>query len=381
MDVPARTRPREAPGRPHPPGPSRLVEPRLSVVIVNYHHWDDTARLVRQLRASIGLRRGRVEVVIVDNHSPAHPIVPRLRRLEGVSLRRWGSNRGFARAVNEGCRLARGQWLLLLNPDMTLPANFLDEVLDRVEHLAAADLTAGVVGLGLRDPDGARQLSTGRFPTLAGTLLRLALPRRRRKYTAPAGDGPCPVGWVTGCCMVVRRDCWDDLGGLDPAFFLYYEDVDLCRRAWDAGWSVWHDPGPWAVHHHPLHSRAVAPHIRLITRHALLTYARKYWPRWQARALTGIVGVEARVRRLLASWRGDGDTAAVFAELARVAGSFAAGRPEDAARRLLRVVRLQEERLAATVDHRAVPQPDRPAPPLPVERHPPCAAGHADAGR
>src|SRR5215510_6069465 len=75
MDAPARSYPLEAPGRPHIPDPARRADPRLSVVIVNYRHWDDTARLVRQLRASTCLRRGRAEVVIVDNHSPAHPVV------------------------------------------------------------------------------------------------------------------------------------------------------------------------------------------------------------------------------------------------------------------------------------------------------------------
>ena len=82
--------------------------PRLSVVVVNYVHWDDTARLVRQLRGGDVLRDGRAEVVIVDNHSPRHPVIPRLRRTPNVSLVRWRANRGFARAVNEGARLARG---------------------------------------------------------------------------------------------------------------------------------------------------------------------------------------------------------------------------------------------------------------------------------
>src|SRR5262249_49609629 len=90
------------------------VLPKLSVVIVNYHHWRGTAQLARRVLASPAGRRGLVEVVVVDNHSPAHPLMTRLRRWPGVSLRRWRRNRGFACAANEGCRLARGDWLLLL---------------------------------------------------------------------------------------------------------------------------------------------------------------------------------------------------------------------------------------------------------------------------
>src|SRR5262245_1442658 len=94
--------------------------PRVSVVIVNYRLWEETGELVKQLVAAPCTQRGDVEVVIVDNHSPAHPLARRLRRWPGVSLRRWGRNRGFAQAVNEGCRLSQGDWLLLLNPDISV---------------------------------------------------------------------------------------------------------------------------------------------------------------------------------------------------------------------------------------------------------------------
>jgi GT2 family glycosyltransferase len=352
-----------------PARPRRRTGPRLSVVVVNYHDWADTARLVQQLRASPLMRHDEAEVVVVDNRSPWHPIVPRLRRWPGVSLRRWRRNRGFARAVNEGCRLSQGDWLLLLNPDMDLPANFLEEVLRRADALAAAEPSAGIVGFGLRDHDGSRQLSAGRFPTLLGCLAGLALPRWRRKYVETPTNRPTPVDWVTGCCLLVRRDCWDDVGGLSPDFFLYYEDVDLCRRAAERGWTVWHEPGPWAVHHSPLHARAVPPHLRVITRHALLTYARKHWPGWQVRALAGIVRLEAWLRGLWARGRSE-PAARHFAELGRIATDLAAGREDEAGRRLRRVVQDEEERRARAVDRGAQPQPARPAAPVPGQRGP-----------
>lgn len=315
--------------------------PRLSVVIVNYGQWPDTAALVRQLRREGCLRRGDVEVIVVDNHSPPHPLALRLRRWPGVSLRRWRRNRGFGRAANEGARLSRGDWVLLLNPDVTLSPGFLDAALAHAYRLAAEQPIVGVVGFGLRNRDGSRQLSTGPFPTLAGTLARLLLPRARRKYSPAPGDGS--VDWATGCCLLVRRECWEELGGLDPAFFLYYEDVDLCRRARVAGWAVRHEPGLWVVHHHPLHGRRVPPHLRLITRHALLTYAGKHWPRWQVRLLAGIVGLEARVRAALARRRGDSGAASVFVQLKRLARETALGRAAAAARRLASVVQQQEK--------------------------------------
>jgi GT2 family glycosyltransferase len=154
------------------------------------------------------------------------------------------------------------------------------------------------------------------------------------------------VDWATGCCLLIRRDCWEQLGGLDPDYFLYYEDVDFCRRARERGWVVAYEPTPSAVHHHPLHGRSVPPHLRLVTRHALLTYGFKHWPAWQARLLAGVVAVEASARQTLARWKGDAGAAKVFCEMGRIAADLGCGRPRAAWKRLQQVVQRQEERRA-----------------------------------
>jgi len=332
---------------PRPAGERRLVQgaPELSVVIVNYRQWQDTLALVRQLRQSPALREGAAEVIVVDNHSPKDPAVTRLRRSPGVSLWRARRNRGFAAAANQGCRLGRGRWLLLLNPDTSVHAGFLDPALAAAEALAAGEPSAGVVGFELRHSDGTRQHSFGPFPTLFSTLARLLLPRSRRKYHAIAPDQRCRVPWLTGCCLLIRRDCYDQLGGFDEDFFLYYEDVDLCRRAAAAGWSVWYEPALTVMHHRPLHVRAVPAHLRLFTRHAALTYARKHWPGWHARGLARLVGAAAGLRRRWAAWHGDTDAAEAFATLGAIAADLAADQPEDAQRHLDHFIRRRETQL------------------------------------
>jgi N-acetylglucosaminyl-diphospho-decaprenol L-rhamnosyltransferase len=297
-----------------PKSPS-LGTPRLSIVVVNYRQWDATEDLVRHLQASASLKRSEAEIVIVDNHSPTHPIVKRLRRLPNVSLRRWQQNRGFARAVNEGCRLSQGDWLLLLNPDTTPTEEFLDGVTALVDQL---EPNAGIVGFHLRNSDGTRQRSAGPFPTLFSTLARIVLPRSRRKYHTVSSEKRCQVAWVTGCCLLVRRECLRDLGGLDEDYFLYYEDVDLCRRAQARGWSVWFEPNLTVIHHHPLHQRAVPPALRMVTRHSLLLYAAKHWPAWQFHLLTRIVQGEAWLRRIGAWWTGDAHQRRVFRTLGEI---------------------------------------------------------------
>jgi GT2 family glycosyltransferase len=310
----------------------------MSVVIVNYCQWEGTAALTRQILSIPAARSGAVEVLVVDNHSPAHRLAGRLRRWPGVSLRRWGSNHGFARAVNEGSRLSRGQWLLLLNPDVTVTPGFVEGALALADRLQAEEPTAGIVGFHLRNSDGSRQLSTGRFPSLLGTLAGLILPRARRKYQARPIHERSQVPWVTGCCLLVRKDCLRDLGGLDNDFFLYYEDVDLCKRAGERGWSVWYEPGLRVVHHDPLHAREVSPRMRLVTRHALLTYSAKHWPGWQFRLLAGIVRLEAKLRRWWALCKGDTEAAAHSGEMGAMAAALARIQRKEARRRLRRVV-------------------------------------------
>jgi GT2 family glycosyltransferase len=233
---------------------------------------------------------------------------------------------------------------LLLNPDVTLPEDFVDGVLRLADELAEREPQAGVVGFRLANPDGSLQLSSGDWPTLAGTLAGLATPRHRRKYQATPSSERSEVPWVTGCCFLVRQACARQLGGFDERYFLYYEDVDFCRRARDAGWSVWLEPDLFAVHHRPLHSRRVPARLRCYTRHALLTYAGVHWPEWQAKLLSAVVWAEARVRSWHARMRGDRGARRLFGELASLAIDFVRNDPVRARRCLDRMVRRTDRR-------------------------------------
>jgi len=226
-----------------------IETPQLSVVIVNYCQWQNTARLTLQLRKCEAVRRGAAEIVIVDNHSPKCSVFKRLRKLSGVSVVRFDRNYGFARAVNRGSNISRGEWVLLLNPDVTVHDGFLDEVLESAQRFPAIDPSAGVIGFQLRNRDGTRQASAGVLPTLFSTVAGLLVPRARRKCQHQTLDFRQPVPWVTGGCLLVRRDCFEQLRGMDESFFLYYEDVDFCQRARAIGWSVWYEPELRVTHH------------------------------------------------------------------------------------------------------------------------------------
>jgi N-acetylglucosaminyl-diphospho-decaprenol L-rhamnosyltransferase len=315
-----------------------LIAPHVSVVVINFCQWRNTDRLTHQLIDSAAIDAGTADVLVVDNDSPPDPALGRVRRTPGVSLRRFDRNTGFAKAANEGCRLASGEWVLLLNPDTAVPEGFLDQLEGLCRTLDADEPRAGVVGLSLRHADGSHQASSGPPPTLSRTLGGLFLPRRIRKCRPVHADDRMPVPWVTGCGMLIRRACWADLGGFDESFFLYYEDADFCRRAWNAGWSVWYEPNVRLTHFSPLHTRPVPPELRLMTRHALLTYAEKYWGSWRRRTIAGVVWLEALARQSRAVLAGR--PSGLHAELRRLAADWICGRSLAARWRIRRATKL-----------------------------------------
>jgi GT2 family glycosyltransferase len=316
-----------------------LAAPRLSVVIVNFCQWRNTYRLVKQLYVNETIQSGNAEIVVVDNHSPQHQALTKLRRTEGVSVRRFSRNRGFARAVNEGCRLGRGGWVLLLNPDMSVSRGFLDQVDEISRKLDETDPEMGVVGFRLRHQDGSPQGSSGPFPSLFNTIFGLFLPRSSRKCRVVASQQRVNVPWVTGCCLLIRRECLEDLDGFDEDFFVYYEDVDLCRRAKEKGWGVCYEPALEVTHHTPLHLRSVPAPLRLMTRHALLTYSRKHWTGWQSWLLGKVIWFEALARQVKASIGGRFDESRFHGELRKLVGDVMNDRTREVRRRI---------RLAAT---------------------------------
>jgi N-acetylglucosaminyl-diphospho-decaprenol L-rhamnosyltransferase len=330
------TTPQRAPVRSAPR--LRPAALQVSVVVINYCQWRNTDRVTRQLLDADAIGNGVADLIVVDNDSPPDPTEARLRRTQGVSLKQFDRNTGFARAANEGCRLAGGEWVLLLNPDTAVAEGFLDQLEALCRTLNVDEPRAGVIGLSLRHADGSDQPSCGPPPSLTRTLMGMFLPRRIRKCRAVHGTDRVAVPWVTGCGMLVRRACWEELGGFDESFFLYYEDADFCRRAWEAGWSVWYEPGLRLTHYTPLHTRSVPPELRLMTRHALLTYAAKYWGRWRFKALAGVVWLEAMLRRAKA-YLGR-RPCVMHAELGRLARDWFAGRSLSARWRIRRAARL-----------------------------------------
>lgn len=232
--------------------------PNLSVVVVNYN----TGPLLEQCLRSVRRFAGDLEldIVVVDNAS-SDESVDAVARFPEVRLIRNHQNFGFAHAANQGIEASTRYYLVLLNPDTVVVSPVFRALVD----FADACPDAGIVGPRLLNPDGSLQPSAYRFPTLVqavGTILglRRVLPVRFLRARMGRWLGryfgqldphiqPREVDYVTGACMLIRREVIQQIGGFDSRFFLYFEDKDLCWRARHAGWNVYFTPVAEAVHY------------------------------------------------------------------------------------------------------------------------------------
>jgi GT2 family glycosyltransferase len=235
-------------------------------------------------------------------------------------------NDGFAAGVNAAWRAAGGRWVLVLNPDIVTGADFLGRVLERIAHYEARpDGPPGIVGFRLRNEDGTPQPSVGLEPNLLRSLRGVFIPRPRRKYQPISKLGAGQVPWVTGACLLIETSVLQQLSGMDEDFFLYYEEVALCRCARTLGWRVEFDPSVEVTHLRPLQNRSVLPKMRVITRHSKLLYYRKHRPHREFASLARIVAAEARVRGFWSRLGGNEEHAQAWRTVRGLAQSMARG--------------------------------------------------------
>jgi GT2 family glycosyltransferase len=325
-------------------------------VIVNYRSWPDVEALVSSLAVTPSVVSGSAEIVVVDNASGESVPASLLESRPGIRLLLRDENSGFAAGVNAGWRSSRSGWLLVLNPDLIADSSLIERVLDRIgKYGDRPEGEPGIVGFGLRNPDGSRQPSVGAFPSLPRTVWEQLIPRVRRKYQPDWRVKAGPVDWVTGACLLLNTRMLEAVGGMDEEFFLYYEEVALCHEARRQGWRVEYDPSLSVVHLRPLQNRPISPKMRVITRHSKLLYFRKHLPAWQFEVLARVVRLEAKVRGAWCRHRGQAEAARSWRAVDRIARELEAGTSEGG-----RAILNLAEAVEATTDDAEDPTDDRP---------------------
>lgn len=223
----------------------------------------------------------RSEIILVDNAS--HDGTPEMVRSEfpGVRLLVNADNRGFAAANNLALGETTGDCLFLLNPDAELVPGATQTLLD----YAKSNPGVGIAGPQLLNPDGSIQSSRRRFPTLLTALLESTrlqqwFPHNRilsRYYVFDKPDDePQDVDWVVGAAMFVRREVYDQIGGLDERYFMYSEELDWCYRAKSRGWRVAYVPAAHVVHREGKSSEQVAAARDIYFHSSKIRFFRKY---------------------------------------------------------------------------------------------------------
>ncbi len=215
---------------------------KVSAVVVSHGH-------ARQLEESLPALLRQVEELVVVANVPGSvgEVPPGVRVLENERPL------GFAANANRGFAETSGELALVANPDAVPEPDAVGVLRAHAESRPRC----GVTGPRLHYPDGSWQASRRRFPTVGGTLVRrtplrlLLRPRERQRGHYLLDEQPRePVlaDWMLGAFLLLRRRMLEEIGGFDPRFRMYGEDIDLCYRAAKAGWERWYVPDARVSH-------------------------------------------------------------------------------------------------------------------------------------
>jgi hypothetical protein len=269
-----------------------MTTPVLSVVVLSWNTRALTLGCLRALAAETP-RHAR-EVLVVDNGSADGSADAIAAEFPQVVLLRNAHNAGYAEGNNQGARQAQGEFLALLNSDTEVRPGALDQLVDFLR--AHADY--GAVAPRLCSPDGSVQPACMRFPglltalcfdTVFGRIWPGTLVERRYRMRDFDHRHSRDVDQPPGACFVLRRDEYLAQGGLDPELFLFFNDVDLCRRLWRAGRRIRYLAESEVLHHGGASTRRFQDFVVVWHKNRITYYTKHYgalaglWVRWIVR--------------------------------------------------------------------------------------------------
>lgn len=258
----------------------------ISIIIVSYNTRDFLRNCLASLKPDDSDLIG--EIIIIDNCSSDGSTQIIENEFPEVTLIKNSVNVGYARAVNQGMRLSRSRYALIINPDIECT----DKAFANLWAFMEANPDVGIAGGKLLNPDGTLQMSCRTFYTLPIVLLRRTFLGKLfpnssvvREHLMLDWDHESDrqVDWVLGACMMVRRDAFEAVGGMDERFFLYLEDVDWCYRMQKHGWKVCYVHSAVMRHHHRRESARLVPDKKFIS-HLFSTF--RFYDKWSSAIYT-----------------------------------------------------------------------------------------------
>jgi hypothetical protein len=251
------------------------VSAELSAVIVNYNAGPELRDALQSIADEMAGRPW--EAVVVDNASTDGSSGSLAECAPYARVLRNAVNVGFGRGVNQGGAASTSPLILIMNPDCRLERGAMATMRGELE----ARRQCAIVGPRVLDPDGSEQGSARGDPDMltgffgrTGPLRNLLPSSAVSRRNVVSGSESATVDWVSGACMLVRRQAFDDVGGFDARYFLYWEDADLCRRLRARGYEIRYAPAATAVHRVGHSSKtARAASIKAFHESAYLYYA------------------------------------------------------------------------------------------------------------
>lgn len=223
--------------------------PDISIIIINWNTRDLLAECLESLYQTIS--GTSFDIWVVDNASTDDSVPMVQAKFPEVQFILNRDNVGFARANNQAMAASQGRTMLLFNSDAVATPGAVASLLETIK----AHPQAGIVGGRLLNPDGSFQASHSPFPNLWQEFLilsglgRLLYGRWYPSRGPQEAKGPQPVDYVEGACLLVRREAFEQVGGLDEGYFMYAEEVDWCYSMRQAGWQVWYQPAARIIHY------------------------------------------------------------------------------------------------------------------------------------
>lgn len=261
---------------------------RIAVAIVNYNTIGELRDCLATARAA-----GATEMVLKDNGSTDGSVEMVEREFPEVRVLDSRDNPGYGAASNQAIAACRAPYVLLLNSDILLAPNSLDVL---VEHLDAHP-GAAIVGPRLQNTDGTLQRSAHAFPrpvTLRPVVRHIPGLRDRSILTWPH-DRPRVVQWVKGAALAIRRTAFDAVSGFDPAFFMYFEETDLCYRLHEAGWEIHFTPATTIVHKGGASTEQVRAEMAVQFYASMRQFYQCHYPAAELRRLDAVLRLQSRL--------------------------------------------------------------------------------------
>ena len=254
-----------------------MQDPLISIAMVTWNGGDVLIECMKSIHANTDLNKKPYEVILADNCSTDGSIERVKRRFPNTKIIRYNRNHMFAKPMNDAVNMAAAPFIFLMNNDMLIDKLSFSTLIYHIN--SSSDI--GAVAPKLMNKDGSLQISCRRFPSISNLLisglgLDLLFPAYSWKMKTSEHKSISCVDQPMMSALLVKRECWEDVGPLDERFPLYFNDVDWCYRAKKQDWKILFVPDTWAIHYEAWSGRKLGAKQALLSAKGLYTFFRKH---------------------------------------------------------------------------------------------------------